>query len=227
MWPIKNSWKSCCFQRRGASESQGNGWGREGGGGSCPAHLKLAKPGPFLLGLVFVGPPLICWIYLKLTTWSFLAYLWLLPKPSFISILFFSRKTTSWRRWLVSGRRQWFKLRCAPRATSDVPSRGSTWRNGTPGGNAFSHFSWNFSLVSVYDINYVDCRLMYSDLVLIWKAYAPLEAWTSCWRRSKPWAVATTRTWWSTTPASSSGMNCGWCSGCSRWEDCFKWNNSS
>ena len=136
---LEEDLKSCWFQRRGASESQGNGWGWEDGGGPCPAHLKLAKPGPFLLGLVFVGPPLICWIYLKLTTWSFLAYLWLLPKPSFISILFFSRKTTSWRRWLVWGQRQWFKQRCAPRATSDVPSRGSTWRNGTQGGCIHSH----------------------------------------------------------------------------------------
>ena len=130
------------------------------------------------------------------------------PQPSCVSNHFvFSRKTMSWRRWSGSGQLQWFKQRCARRATSDVPSRESTWRSGTQGA----------------------LPALYSDLVLIWKAYAHLEAWTSCWKRSKPWAAATTRTLWSTTPASSSGMNSGWFSGCSRWEDFgrFKWNNSS
>ena len=65
------TWKSCWFQR---GESQGNGWGWEGGGCSCPTHLKLAKSGTICLvptfdflsipqigqTRCFLGPPDFC-----------------------------------------------------------------------------------------------------------------------------------------------------------------------
>ena len=61
----------------------------------------------------------------------------------------FSQKTTSWRRLLVLGQQQWFKLLCAPHAMNDVPLRESTWRNGIQGEQLdLGKVTWHFSLKS-------------------------------------------------------------------------------